>query len=112
MEELTASPDAPEPKPKRVRREFVFPVIRLTADEQRIILEKAARAGLKPTEYMRRSGLGQELRARLSDEERRQIAATSNNLNQLTRLANAGKLSTTSAHVLNLLIEALLEKMR
>lgn len=45
-------------------------------------------------------------------ELRRQISATGNNLNQLTRLANAGKLSAVSASTLNELVKRLLQTLK
>lgn len=80
---------------------------RATAKEKAAILVKADKAGLKPSEYMRDACLGKEIKERMPLEVRRYIIGIGTNLNQLTRLANAGKLSLESQGKLGKLVDAL-----
>lgn len=75
--------------------------LRVTQEERQLIAQKAELAGLKMSEYLRRSALGIQApgltepsssSAILSKPERAQLASLANNLNQLTRYAHAGQL--------------------
>jgi uncharacterized protein (DUF1778 family) len=66
--------------------------IRCTDDERRRIKEKAESHGLNISDLVLRSALGKEIVvAKGLDETNRQIKAIGNNLNQLTRLCNEGR---------------------
>ena len=75
--------------------------LRVTEDERKQIAQKAEAAGLKVSEYLRRSALGSgpaatlatgsERPAILTKPERAQLASMANNLNQLTRYAHTGQ---------------------
>lgn len=86
--------------------------LRISSADKKQIEGKAARAGLSAAEYMRRAGLGKRIVERVPPELRRQIGAAGNNLNQLTRLANAGKLNGAGVEALNELINRLLQTLK
>jgi len=109
MEELpTPTPTPEEVAPiKEERIEF-----RVAATDKRTIEAKAKRAGLSVADYMRRAALGKTIVERVPLDLRRQIGAAGNNLNQLARLANSGKLPGAGIEALNELIERLLTTLR
>lgn len=86
--------------------------LRVTTAEKEVIKAKAAKAGLKTGEYIRRAALGKKVVEKVPNDLRRQISAAGNNLNQLTRLANAGKLTGVSAEMLKELATRLLETLK
>lgn len=75
--------------------------LRVTEDERKQIAQKAEAAGLKVSEYLRRSALGpgrvdtlatgSDRSAILTKPERAQLASMATNLNQLTRYAHTGQ---------------------
>lgn len=80
-------------RPERARRVY-FQSLRLTAGERAVIRARAHAAGLSVSAFMRRSALGQRVRAR-SGQVRRdtvyQLSKVGNNLNQLARVANTAR---------------------
>jgi len=75
---------------KIIKRKLVIG-IRLTAEEHFIIKQKAGKAGLSFSRYLRETGLKGEVKERLSEEDRQivlHIIGMSNNLNQLAKLAH------------------------
>ena len=67
--------------------------LKLTEGDFDAITKRAASVGMKPTQYARRMVLDGEIKSRYTKEElamRRKIAGEANNLNQLTKKANAG----------------------
>ncbi|MDR2935966.1 MAG: MobC family plasmid mobilization relaxosome protein [Rikenellaceae bacterium] len=67
--------------------------LKLTEDDYKAIAQKAADIGMKPTQYARQMVLNGKIKPRYTKEEldlRRKIAGMANNLNQITRKANAG----------------------
>ena len=67
--------------------------IRLTQAEYDAISERAKRANLTLTEYITKSCLGKQIFVIDGiDELNRQHRALGNNINQLTKLANAGQI--------------------
>ena len=67
--------------------------LKLTEDDYKTVVERAASVGMKPTQYARKMVLCGEIKSRYTREEltlRRKIAGEANNLNQLARRANAG----------------------
>ena len=86
--------------------------LRVSATDKRAIAAKAKRAGLSVGDYMRRAALGKTIVERVPPELRRQLGAAGNNLNQLVRLANSGKLPGTGIEALNELVERLLKTLR
>ncbi|WP_324680159.1 plasmid mobilization protein [Hymenobacter sp. GOD-10R] len=106
MEELE-----PQPLEAKANKEVVKR-FRATSDEVKRINGKAAKAGLNFSEYCRKSALDKEVVEVIPPDLRRQISAAGNNLNQLTRLANAGKLSGVSTDRLNELLTLLLQTLK
>lgn len=101
----------PDPEEKKERTKEVLDArfeFRLKKAEKQQIAEKAKLAGLKPNEFVRRAALGKEIVEKVPPTIRQYIGSVANNVNQLTRLANSGKLNTTSAENLDQLVKALL----
>jgi predicted DNA binding CopG/RHH family protein len=86
--------------------------LRLSAADKRTIETKAKRAGLSTGDYIRRAALGKTIVERVPPELRKQLGAAGNNLNQLARIANAGKLPGVGIEALNELVERLLKTLR
>jgi hypothetical protein len=86
--------------------------VRLAATDKRAIAAKAKLAGLSVGEYMRRAALGRTIVERIPPELRRLLGATGSNLNQLTKLANAGKLPGAGIDQLNDLVTRLLQTLK
>ncbi len=83
--------------------------LRVNEQERQQIAQKAEAAGLKVSEYLRRSALGvtagstpvaSPTSAILTKPERAQLASIANNLNQLTRHAHTGQLDVASINAL------------
>jgi hypothetical protein len=83
--------------------------LRVNEQERQQIAQKAESAGLKLSEYLRRSALGvtagsipvaSPTSAILTKPERAQLASIANNLNQLTRHAHTGQLDVASINEL------------
>jgi Bacterial mobilisation protein (MobC) len=73
--------------PKTVRKE-IRASIRFTRPEYFIVKEKAAQAGLKPSEYMRHIAIYTLVHPRLTEEQRiglRMLIGVSNNVNQIAK---------------------------
>jgi uncharacterized protein (DUF1778 family) len=85
---------------------------RLSVDEKRIISEKAKQAGISRGEFIRRAALGRRIAERVPPELRRLLGATGSNLNQLTKLANSGKLPGVGIEQLNELVTLLLQTLK
>ena len=86
--------------------------LRLSAADKKDIETKAAIAGLKTAEYIRRAALEKRIVEKVPTELRRQIALVGSNINQLARLANSGKLSGASTDKLNELVALLLQTLK
>ena len=86
--------------------------VRISSVDKNTIIKKAAIAGLSTNDYIRRAALGKKITEKVPTELRRVIAGAANNLNQLTRLANAGKLNSTSTERLDDLVTRLLEMLK
>ena len=99
------------PPEERATREVVKR-FRATAAEVKKMEAKAAKAGLNFSEYCRRAALDKPIAEVLPAEVRREIAAVGNNLNQLTRLANSGKLGQVGAGLLQELLTRLLQTLK
>ena len=106
MEENEPQAQLVKPNKEVVKR------FRVTTDEVRKIEEKAKLAGLNFSEYCRRATLDKPVVERVPVELRRQLGGAGNNLNQLTKLANAGKLPGVGIEALNELVNRLLETLR
>ena len=75
-------------RPKKAVRKEIRACIRFTRVEYFIIRQKAAKAGVKASAYLREIAISGQVKPRLSDEERqfvRQLIGMANNLNQLTK---------------------------
>jgi len=81
--------------------------LRCSTDERQQLEERAKKASKNLSEYMIACSLGAEIKERMPLEVRRYIIGIGTNLNQLTRLANAGKLSVESEDKLKKMVEAL-----
>lgn len=78
-------------RPKKAVRRSTFLMVRLTPTERIIIVNKAKKAGLKPSEWFRKAARSATITPRISPEEMasiRSLAGMANNLNQLTKLAH------------------------
>lgn len=65
---------------------------RVTANEKKAIEDRAKAAGYrKVSDYLRVVGMGTEVKEVLPAELRRQLVGIGTNLNQIARLAQAGK---------------------
>lgn len=102
-----------EPQPQQTKStKEVVKRFRASTDEVKKIEEKAKLAGLNFSEYCRRATLDKPVVERVPIELRRQLGGAGNNLNQLTKLANAGKLPGVGIKSLNELVNRLLETLR
>ena len=85
---------------KQVKREIIKGV-RFTKVEYYVIQQKALKAGIGITLYIREMALQGKLIARLNEEERqfvRQLVGIANNLNQLTKKGHQEGLLTAVLH--------------
>lgn len=98
-------------KPAVSQKELVKRFRASTAEVKKI-QEKATKAGLTFSEYCRRAALDKPVTERLPGSLRQALAASSSNLNQLTRLANAGKLPGVGIEELNQLLGSFLQALR
>ena len=72
---------------KNIKRE-VRAAVRFTKPEWFIVKEKAATAGNTVSNYIRRVAINEQIRTRLTDEERKlskQLAGMSHNINQVAK---------------------------
>jgi len=81
--------------------------LRCSVAERQQLTERAQRSGKNLSEYMIDCSLGMAIKEPLSAELRRQVIAISKNLNQLTRLANSGKLNARGVELLEGMIAGL-----
>ena len=87
METVKEKQKKPGRPVKTVRKE-VRTTIRFTRSEYFIVKEKAIKAGIKPSVYLRQLGIKGGIVSRLTVEERhfvRQLIGMANNLNQLAK---------------------------
>ena len=76
----------------KLRTRDVTITVRCTEDERRKIRERAASRGLKLSDFVLRSALGKKIIVLDGFWElSKQLKAVGNNLNQLTRLCNEGR---------------------
>jgi len=110
MEPLISSDPTPSSEENASKEEHIN--MRIAAIDKRTIEAKAKRAGLSVADYMRRAALGKTIVERVPPELRKELGAVGNNLNQLTRIAHAGKLPGVGIEALNELVERLLKTLR
>ena len=103
-------PTAPSSSSKKSRG--LTKQVRLTEEELAIILQKADQAGLTFSDYVRRAAFGKEIKEKVPPVIHKYVGSISNNLNQLTRLANAGKLAAVGEGQLQDLVGILLQILR
>jgi len=75
-------------RPAKAIRKEVRACVRFTRSEYFIVKEKAAKAGVNASTYIRQSAIYATIKNRLTDEERqyvRQLVGMANNLNQLAK---------------------------
>jgi len=75
-------------RPKKASTRKIVKGIRYTTVEYFVVKQKAARAGMAISIYIRQMSMTGKLTARLNEEERqfvRQLIGMANNLNQLTK---------------------------
>ena len=106
------APPEPAPQGEAMASKDAHINLRIAATDKKIIEGKAVRAGLKTGEFIRRAALGKVIVERVPPDLRREIGSAGNNLNQLARLANAGKLPGVGVEALNELVSRLLETLR
>ena len=73
--------------PDRERRTYRVGVS-LSEAERKAVAAKAEAAGLSPAAYLRRTGLGARLSARVNDQAYHQLSRLGVNVNQMARVAN------------------------
>lgn len=82
-------------RPRKAGGSNAAVVVRLSPEERQEIRDKAARAGLKPSQWLRLAARTARVIPRLTREEMgwyRDLSGLCNNLNQLTRLSHANGL--------------------
>jgi len=75
-------------RPVKAIRKEIRACIRFTKAEYFVIRNKATKAGIKASAYIREIAINAEVKARLTEEERqfvRQLVGLSNNINQLAK---------------------------
>ncbi len=75
-------------RPAKIIKREVRTAVRFSKTEYFIIRQKALKAGVKPSAFIRQIAIIGEITMRLNEEERqfvRQLIGMSNNLNQLTK---------------------------
>lgn len=100
------------PPPGGKANRTVVKKFRVTPAEEKAILKKATQANLEFSEYCRRAALEKVIVERILGEARVKIIGVSNNLNQLTRLANADRLPGVGIEQLNEVLALILETLR
>ena len=78
-------------RPAKAIKKEIRACVRLTHHEYFIIKEKAARAGLNPSVYIRQSAIQSRAISRLTEEEVhfvRQLIGISNNMNQVAKVCH------------------------
>ncbi len=85
-------------RPAKVIKKEIRAAVRFSKTEYFIIRQKAAKAGMKVSAYVRQIAINGAVTTRLSEEERlfvRQLIGMSNNINQLTKNSHSeGMLKT------------------
>ncbi len=85
-------------RPAKIIKKEIRAAVRFSKAEHFIVRQKAAKAGMKVSAYIRQIAINGELLSRLTEEERhfvRQLIGMSNNINQLTKNShNEGMLKT------------------
>lgn len=87
MEKVRAN-KKPAGRPAKSTKKEIRAAIRFSKTEHFVIRQKAARAGLKVSAYIRQIAIQGQVTNRLNEEDRhfvRQLIGMSNNLNQLTK---------------------------
>ena len=75
-------------RPAKIIKREIRKTIRFSANEHFIVKEKAAKAGLKLTEFIRQTAVYTTIKARLTVEERAMVKALigmANNINQIAK---------------------------
>jgi len=104
-------------RPRKIIKRESGTGIRFTKAEYFVIKQKAFKAGMCVTSYIREMALNGNVTARASEEERhfiRQLMGISNNLNQLAKKAHQEGLLTAIMHFEKYrnTIDELLEKLK
>lgn len=106
MENTVAPPPTGKTNRTKVKK------FRVTPDEEKIIMAKARQAKLEFSEYCRRAALEKVIVERILGDARGKLIGISNNLNQLTRLANADRLPGVGIDQLNEALNLILQALR
>ena len=75
-------------RPAKIIKKEIRAAVRFSKTEYFIVRQKAAKAGMKVSAYIRQIAINGAVSARFSEEERhfvRQLIGMSNNINQLTK---------------------------
>ena len=91
--------------PKKLKRELRV-TVRFSQLEHYILQQKAGKAGINVSEFLRQAAISVKVTARLTEEERniiRQLIGMANNLNQMAKVANR-----EGMHSIRLLLEGCL----
>jgi hypothetical protein len=88
-------------RPEKIIKKEIRACVRFSKTEYFVIREKASKAGLKASEYMRHIAIYGQVKPRLAEEERefiRQLIGMANNLNQLTKACHQQGLLQAMMH--------------
>ena len=104
-------------RPRKIIKRESATGVRFTKVEYFVIKQKALKAGMRVTNYIREMALNGSVITRTSEEERhfiRQLIGISNNLNQLAKKAHQEGLLTAIMHFEKYrnIIDELLEQLR
>jgi len=104
-------------RPAKAIKKEIRACVRLTRYEYFIIKEKAARAGVNPSVYIRQTAIQARAISRLSEEEVhnvRQLIGISNNMNQVAKVCHRDGLFEAMRYFENYRnhVDIILEKLR
>jgi hypothetical protein len=104
-------------RPKKIIKRESATGVRFTKAEYLVVKQKASRAGMRISNYIREMALNGSVKARTNEEERhfiRQLISVSNNLNQLAKKAHQEGLLTAIMHFEKYrnIIDELLEQLK
>ncbi|MDH6309946.1 hypothetical protein M2451_002837 [Dysgonomonas sp. PFB1-18] len=91
-------------RPSKGEKKLTIPInLKLTEDDFNSVKEKAAKLGMKPTQYAREMTLKGKVKSRFTLEELdliRKLSGMANNLNQIAKQANKSGLPNTAVELI------------
>ena len=117
MKEIVAEKHLKAGRPLKTVKRDIRAAVRFGKTEYFIVQTKAGKAGLKVSTYIREVAINEQVKSRLSEEDRqiaRKLAGFSNNINQLAKTAHKeGMLSAMQYfETLKVFIDELLNRFR